>query len=138
MILWVDDDGKSLEPFIDELEEADYKIEMAYVPERLLECLEEKLQEINCIIMDIMMPTGELVDMKSSKVGVLTGLELLKILKANPEYKSIPVLIFTILKDQEVVTYASKNGMPLLVKQETLPLQLLEKIREMNICPDNQ
>ncbi|HHD80320.1 MAG TPA: response regulator, partial [Campylobacterales bacterium] len=55
-----------------------------------LEMLETEVVDI--ILLDILMP-------------IMDGIETLKILKSNPEYKSIPVIVVTSKEDEKRTTY---------------------------------
>jgi len=129
MILWVDDDSELvLESFFDELRDAGFEILPAKNPDEMWDCL--IAGPIEGIIMDIMLPTGDSVDLSSSKMGILTGLRLLEKIYAEEQYQNIPSIIFTILNDQEVQDWANDNNIPLLRKQDTLPCELLEAVEK--------
>jgi len=138
MILWVDDDLQiTLKPFMDEVREDGYELFMVQNPDEMWKILETRRTEIDAIIMDIMLPTGNTVDSAEARMGVITGLLILKKLKQNDDYSSIPVIIFTILSDQEVMEWAKKNNITYLQKQVTSPLELLSQVNKLNINKDN-
>lgn len=133
MILWVDDDIEtSLRPFLDEIEEAGYKVVRARTPDEMWKQLADHGGEICGIIMDIMLPTGDNIEPGDAEMGVTTGLVLLKKLrdkdKISPYYE-MPLLIFTILRNQKVYDWAKANRVELLRKQETYPEELAEKVK---------
>ena len=132
-LLWVDDDiSASLDAFSDELKEAGYNIIGAKTPEEMWDKL--KSNNINGIILDIMMPTGEKITKEESQMGVKTGFVLAKKLRdEKSEYKNIPLIIFTILNDSDISLWASENNIPFLVKQYTLPHELLEVMEKFGI-----
>lgn len=132
MILWVDDDiESSLRCFLEEIQEAGYEVIRAKTPEEMWGVLEERRKDVCGIIMDIMLPTGEKIDSWTADMGVTTGLVLLNELKANPGYASIPLLIFTILRNQKVLDWATKNRVKLLTKQSTYPDELADEIKQI-------
>jgi len=131
-ILWIDDDVDfALNAFIDELEDdANYQVLRAQTPDKAWQMLEEK--PITAIIMDVMMPTGEIIDSKTSQQGVYTGLRLLEKIKDDPKYAKIPALIFTSLsKDKEVKKWGKENNVRILLKLDIYPEELVEAIEEL-------
>ena len=135
MILWIDDDiNGALNPFVDELQENGYHVVNARNPDDVWEHFIKS--NIYGIIMDIMLPTGTGISLEESKMGVLTGLLLLKKIKSNAKLSKIPILIFTILSDQELSTWAKDNNITILKKQDTLPKELVEKIKALCIKKD--
>jgi len=136
MILWVDDDSITLRAYIDELEEAGYKVVMAKDPDEMWSKLSLYDSLVNAIIMDILMPTGNQIDSQEAEMGYSTGLILLNQLQDNELYKNIPVVIVTILTAQKVVEWARVHGVPFLNKHMTSPEELLEKLNELKIIKD--
>lgn len=130
-ILWIDDDiDVALSSFIDELKEADYHVLRAQTPDKAWQLLKEN--SISAIIMDVMLPTGKIIDPITSQRGMYVGLRLLEKIKGEPKYAKIPALIFTILnKDKEVTNWAQKNGIKVLLKLEIYPEELLKAIEEL-------
>lgn len=138
MILWVDDDTTtSLQAFIDELEEEGYHVLMAKDPSEMNEMINQNIDKITGIIMDIMLPIGNM-DSKDANMGFRTGLVLLKELKINKKTKDIPMIIFTIADDPKVKSWAKSERVPFLAKQETFPDELLQQINLLNLRKDNE
>ena len=136
MILWVDDDTvASLRPYIDELTDAGYHVEIARDPDVMWHKLAIHSDKINCIIMDILLPTGNSVDRKEADSGYLTGLVLLEYLKNNNKLNKIPILILTIGNDAKVMSWAKKYNIPFCSKQIMSSLDLLNKIKKMHVKP---
>ncbi len=137
MILWVDDDlESSIASYIDELEEDGYDVIKASNSAEMWDQVEKNSQSISLILMDIMLPTGGDLSSSETKGGMITGLVLLEKLKSKGIIPATPVIIFTILSDQEVAEWANRNSVPQLKKQNTLPSELLEKIISMNVRRD--
>ncbi|MFA6449770.1 MAG: hypothetical protein WCX65_09895 [bacterium] len=135
MILWVDDDlSLTLKSFMDELKENGYEIIMVTNPDDI----SDKFAQYNItgIIMDIMLPTGQSISNEDSKMGILTGLEILKKLKEDKTTSQIPIVIFTILSNQDVSTWARVNNIKLLKKEQTVPLDLLAAVIETQMKKD--
>ena len=117
-ILWVDDDIDrcALTADRDELESRGCKIIKASRPEDLLKVLHEQTLQIDCIIVDISMPTGEL-DMKEADYGMRTGRTLIrKIRESVSIYKDTPIIVYTVIGDDDVRQYCKDNNIPYLNK----------------------
>ena len=137
MILWVDDDTMSaLDSFIDDITDGGWDISLAQNPDEMWKILESSEKPINCIIMDIMLPTGESIDPIASKMGITSGLELIKQLKNNEKYYNIPIIIFTIVDDPELSKYADDCEIPILKKQDVFQEDLIEEIKNLKIKKD--
>jgi two-component system alkaline phosphatase synthesis response regulator PhoP len=78
-----------------------------------------KMQKLpDLIILDVMMPE-------------LNGIEVLKILKENPNYKTIPVIIWSNLSREGDIEKALSMGAVLyLIKSEYTPQEVIAKIKE--------
>ena len=135
MIIWVDDDiSAGLIPFVEAVQDGGYKIIMIKNPDDIWEPL--KRSDIYGIIMDVSLPTGNRISIESSQSGILTGLELMKELKENCNYSSIPLIILTIVTNHEVTIWAENNGILLLRKQDVLPRELLSAVKSQGILTD--
>lgn len=137
MILWVDDDTSStLEIYSDLLRSSGYEIKMVQSADESLMYLQTNSKDIECMIVDIMMPVGSF-DSSETKMGMLTGLVLLKKIKAIDALKKIPIIIFTIYDEKEVAKWARDNKVVYLNKHDTTPAELLDviknKLRAINI-----
>lgn len=79
----------------------------------------EKMQKLpDLIILDVMMPE-------------LNGIEVLKILKESPKYKTIPVIIWSNLSREGDIEKALSMGAVLyLIKSEYMPQEVVAKIKE--------
>lgn len=113
-ILWVDDDIDkfALMADRDELESRGCNIIKAPRPEDLLKVLREQILQIDCIIIDISMPTGEL-DMKEAEYGMRTGRALIrKIRESDSIYKDTLIIVYTVIGDDDVRQYCEDNNIP--------------------------
>lgn len=136
-VLWVDDDVNrfALLPDRDELESRGCRIIEAPRPEDFLKVLNDQLFQIDCIIIDIAMPTGTL-DMTESEYGMRTGFVLInKIRKSNSKYKNAKIIVYTVMEDSEVrqscqnhnILYLSKS-----IKAEEFADRVMEYIEYNN------
>lgn len=131
-ILWVDDDidGFALMADRDELESRGCRIIEASRPDNLLKVLREQILKIDCIIVDIVMPTGEL-DMKEAEYGMRTGLALIrKIRESDSIYKDTPIIVYTVIGDDNVRQYCKDNNIPYLDKSSVSSEEFADFVME--------
>lgn len=117
-ILWVDDDVNrfALLPDRDELESRGCKIIEAPRPEDLFKVLRDQFYQIDCFIIDISMPTGDL-DMVDADYGMRTGFVLIKkIRESNSIYKNTKIIVYSVIGDEDVRQFCRDNDIPYLNK----------------------
>lgn len=116
-ILITEDDVMLRDMYKMRLEAEGFKVDTA---DNGLEALKKiKVSRPSIVLMDIMMP-------------VMDGLTALKKMKSDPEMKDIPVIIMTVLIQEE----KRKEGIELgasdyLIKSETMPQDVVSKIKEI-------
>jgi DNA-binding response OmpR family regulator len=106
-ILIIEDDPDYAELILDELEIEDIKREIVlmkdgqevidYFQESVIKWDEEVQSIIKLIILDLNLPK-------------VCGMDILKFLKNNSRYSSIPVIIFSANSDRETIKKAYENG----------------------------
>jgi len=106
-ILWIDDDINRipLMPFVDEFKEKGFTIIGVENPDEINEKLCSNQCNFQCIIVDISMPLGEIIQFGEAKGGMQTGFVILKKLVETPELNEVKKVVFTIVDDAEVRTY---------------------------------
>lgn len=93
-----------------------YQAETAGTGQEALDYLEK--DSFDLILLDIMMPQ-------------MDGLHILDIIKANPDYKNIKVIMLSALGDQHIREAAEKYGASdYIVKSELNMSEILEKINK--------
>lgn len=114
-ILWVDDDINTigLRAFVDEFSDDGIEIEKINNPDAFQTVLDNIT--FDCLIMDMMMPTGENLTLQETKGGLHTGLRLLETYLKKGNTK--PIIIFTVLNDEIVREWASDHDVPYKLKQ---------------------
>jgi len=139
MIIWVDDDlNLYTRSFRYEIEDGGYEIETFHKPDNAINFFRENASEISGAIIDIMLPTGDFFTAEETNMGTQTGKLLIEefIKIGNIVGKKIPMLIFSISNNNQILAWAKNEGIPYLLKQETFPRELLEKIEEIGVKKD--
>jgi CheY-like chemotaxis protein len=115
-ILIVEDDPILRDLYKDRLELEGYKIMTAPDGQEGLEAVKEKIPDL--ILLDIMMPK-------------MNGFDVLDRLKADDETKHIPVFMLSALVQEENVVKAKQKGATgYLIKSNTTPGQIVDKVKE--------
>jgi len=131
-ILWIDDDINrlKLQPYLDGFEDGGFEIIKVANPDDVDKAIESN-RDIQCIILDISMPTGESFGTKKSKGGMRTGLLVLGKLVDNARMDHIKKVVFTIVSNAEVKEYCNSWGIPCLLKQDYIASSFVAKIEEI-------
>ena len=132
LILCVDDELNLLDSYIRELE-FDYRVERISDIQKLFEFLIDNYSEIKLLILDVMMPPGNIDEQydKNTDKGMKTGLILYEIIREK--YPKLPIIVFTNVTknedDQIVKQIAEDSQARFLQKEDYLPFELSEEIK---------
>lgn len=114
-VLLVDDDLTLREMYEERLKTEGFNIIQATNGEEALQKAHET--KPNVILLDIMMPK-------------VNGFDVLKVLKADPELKDIPVIVLTaLIQDVDRVQGKKLGAADYIVKSETMPGEVIAKIK---------
>lgn len=119
-ILWVDDDinKPALEPDRDELQERNCNIVPKTRPDDFLKIINEGNERIDgflvdCLLIDTMMPNGKELSSKETDNTTRTGLVLIKKLFNSGNYSNIPIIVYSVVDEDEIKNYCTENEIPL-------------------------
>ena len=130
MILFIDDEvNRGIKCYIEELEFSDYEVITKQDVDSAFKFLQDNFDKIRLIILDIMMPPGQLFRNHDTNDGITTGMSFYqKIRKISEE---IPIIIFTNYTGQEVKNKIGIDENSIyLYKSDYLPYELVEKIQD--------
>ena len=84
-----------------------------------MSCLEHlKYDYPDLILLDVEMP-------------MMSGIQTLEVIRANEDYKNIPVMFLTASADAETVAEASRLGVLSYVKKPFMPNELVERVQNI-------
>jgi CheY-like chemotaxis protein len=137
MILWIDDEPRSLDSFIKELEFSGYEVEFTKNVDDGLKFFHANSDMIELIISDMMMPGSQIKkypDQDDTKTGQYFYEEIRRL---DP---NMPIILFTNFSiDEELEKITSDDSRAeILHKPDFLPYEFLEKIKDfLSRLPSN-
>lgn len=117
VVLLIEDDNLLVRMYQDKFTQDGYKVNVALDGEEGLAKLKEEKPTL--ILLDIMMPK-------------VNGFEALKKIKADPDCKSIPVILLTNLGGQDDAKHGLEMGaVAYMIKSDYTPDQVVAKVKEI-------
>jgi CheY-like chemotaxis protein len=103
MILAVDDDPHFTRVLEDIFRARGYPITVTHSPSAFLEVLSESASEVECVILDIMMPCGREYGAIATSHGKYTGMQMFATLRSL--LPSVPVFVTTVVRDSHILEW---------------------------------
>ena len=128
MILFVDDEGRRVESYVDELRFAGFDVKHISNADEALEFVKANYRQIDLAIVDIMMPAGPAFDDVDTENGLRTGIRLYERIRTLS--LNLPVAFLTNVAEDDVALRAD-SGFRYFVKRRYLPHEFAEEIREL-------
>lgn len=128
MILFVDDERQNNLEYMEELKFAGKKVEFRKDVAVAFNFLIEHLQEIELLILDIMMPPGDLINENDANGGMRTGVRFYEVVRQMaPE---LPILILTNVSAHEVQErFDGEYRCWYIRKEKCLPYELSNEVK---------
>ncbi len=130
LIIFVDDEPRLIDAYIRELEFG-YEVQHLSNINNLLNLLKQKSKQIKLLILDIMMPPGNILSLENTQHGLKTGLLLYETIRKDNS--QLPIIIFTnVTKDEqnEIVKKINQDKKAkFLQKEDYLPFELSDEIK---------
>jgi len=129
-ILFVDDESREMDSFRLELVMTGHEVAFKTKTDDAWKYFEENLAGIDMLILDIMMPSGSLLNDEDTENGLRTGILFFQ--KLREKEPRMPVVILTNVSDKSVADWF--NDQPRCVflrKEDVFPFQLAEKVDEL-------
>jgi CheY-like chemotaxis protein len=135
MILFIDDEPRSVNQYLDELRLSGYKVSFQKNVEGAVRCLDSGPQQINLIILDVMMPYGTVFRSEETEQGLRTGVVFYERIRAKAP--DLPVIILTNVSDPRVPEKLRQDkNCRVLMKPDYLPFEFVEAVGEVLAPPD--
>ena len=127
MILIIDDDVFGVSPYKFALEDAGFGVTVVGNPDDALRVLKTNRAEIELIVLDILMPSGQRLSDSETSAGLETGTVLFDLIRR--EFPSVPVVVFSITNSSGIK--ADHPTQLILHKEDTLPKDLVEIVKSL-------
>lgn len=132
MILFVDDERRVMDSYSLELAICGYDVRFETKVDVAIKFFEAHLSEVELLVLDIMMPTGESFKNSSTARGLRTGLPFYK--RVRQHAPQLPVVILTNVTDEGIEEYFKKEKHCwFLRKVDFLPFEFAKEVN--NIIP---
>ena len=127
MILFIDDELRQMESYIEELKWSGYEVVYKNNVDDALIFLQTHLAKLKLVILDIMMPPGELFKNGDIEYGLRTGVKFYH--KIRSLSNEIKVIVLTNVSDEKVAEqFQNEKNCWFFPKEEILPYQLAEEV----------
>jgi hypothetical protein len=129
-IIWCDDDLFFFKSTVEELEEL-YDVHITRNADEFWRKLTSHDQNyFSGVIMDVILPHGEIVSAKQSENGERTGLVLLEMLKSSGSFSALPVVLLSIRDNHDIDAMAKTHRVPVFQKAGVRIAELIETVRK--------
>ncbi len=146
MILYIDDEPRYIESFVQELEYefGEDSIQFEEKIDKAIEFFKRNSKQIKIIILDNMMPTGKTFKDKPTNEGLFTGLFFYELIRESAP--NLPIIIFTNTSKEyiradvnddvdkifnQIELDEDRKKALFLQKENIFPHELVEKINEL-------
>lgn len=132
MILFVDDEKRIMDSYVEELRRSHYEYEVEFKSnvDDALDFFEKNSQKISLLILDIMMPPGSKFEEAKNEAGLRTGIHFYnRVRRISP---NLQVIIFTNVSDERVMEkFTREKNCLFLRKEEFLPYQFANEVKKI-------
>jgi CheY-like chemotaxis protein len=136
MILFVDDDMIYIKEYLEELSDV-YSVHHEHNIDTAFEFIVKNSQTIKLLVLDIMMPSGNLLKNKDNDNGRRTGNLFIAELRKKIDLTSLPIILFTHVNIQNLPSELGGIPVQKFQKEDFTPYQFSLKIKEI-IAPTPQ
>ena len=134
MILIIDEETKRMETFKQYLEKIGYSGKLIGDIDEAYKYIESNKFKIRAIILDIMMPWGNLFTKEETESGILTGYVFYKKIRNNLVPK-IPVIIYTALNKADLFRELRREENCSIVHKPDPPSKIITELKKFNVYP---
>ncbi len=136
MILFIDDESRGINSFVEELKLSAYDVILKNDVDSAYKYLEENHNKIQLVILDVMMPPGKILKDADTDDGLRTGVHFHE--KIRGKFFDLPIIVFTNFSNEELEEKINKDEKSrLLRKHDYLPFELVEEIQDFLVSITN-
>lgn len=135
MILFVDDERRYVDDYVEELRLSGFTVEYRKTVDAAHKFLLENLAQIDLLVLDIMMPPGELLQEAQTNHGLRTGERFYEL--ARQLAPGLPVIILTNVIDEQVKErFEQEPSCWFIGKEDCFPFELVEEVIRILVNDD--
>jgi CheY-like chemotaxis protein len=123
----VDDDKRRMQSYVQELQFFDYNVNFKADVDEALDFFENNHEQLELVILDIMMPTGNSFSNDRSDNGLRTGICFYERIRSQKQ--NLPVIILTNISSTELLEIKLTETL-ICEKTLTIPFQFAEIVRD--------
>lgn len=133
MVLFIDDEARYVDSYVQELKLLGYDVQFQDCREGVetaLEFFEENAHEVELLILDIIMPPGFAFQDDNTELGLRTGIAFFD--QARSVRPDLPVIVLSnVTKEQVGDRFASEENFLYVGKDDCYPFELSARIDRM-------
>lgn len=128
MILMIDDEKRTLDSYLQELTLSDFTVRYESSVDAGLNYLEENSGDIELLILDLMMPSGQAFSQDETDKGMRTGIVFYQ--RVRRTFEHLPVMILTNNVDEGIRRiFEQEPHCRFFRKEDLLPFELVEEVK---------
>lgn len=132
MILFIDDEKRYMENYVDELQRAGFTVDFRTDVDSGLAFLNQNKDRIRLLVLDLMMPPGNSFKNENTEMGLRTGVRFYE--NVRMESPDLMVVVLTNVSDQRIMErFENEQHCHFLRKEDYLPFEFAEEV--MRILP---
>jgi DNA-binding response OmpR family regulator len=130
MILFIDDEPRYVRSYIEFLEDSGHEAHLETSIDEALRFFLANQDQIGLVILDVMLPPGELFTAAETEDGLRTGVHLFK--KLREESRQLPIIILANVSSKAVEdAFVNQPFCRFLRKVNTFPFELVQEVENM-------
>jgi len=130
LVLLIDDDNLPMKFYVKALEHEGFRVNHCFNPDSALDFAMEETSRIDAIILDIMLPPGQIYRSENTNDGLKTSVLLLKDLRHYCPDAAVVVLT-NVSKPSTLNEFKGQNSVEVVQKISCPPFGLVEIVRKM-------
>src|SRR5258708_35322395 len=115
MIVFVDDEPRLVESYVDELKAAGFEVSVQGSFDKAAAFVDDNSSRINLVILDIMAPPGRIFRTVDTEEGLTTGLRFYE--RLRQQLPSVPMIVLTNASDPMVAETVGRNARCLFLRK---------------------
>lgn len=130
MILFIDDERRYMATYVEELKDADYDVEVHTNVDKAYAFFQERADEVELIILDIMMSPGTTFRDEDTEKGLRTGVPFYE--RVRERAPDLPVIILTNASDADLIEkFSGEDQCWYRQKKDFMPFEIAQEVKRI-------